>query len=76
MCHSQNLRRPLSVPCPTQCSGVVSTTLKIVHIVVHSHFDLVNWLQAQEASEPVSGPKTQMAVELIKNHLISVQQKT
>ena len=19
MCHSQNLRRPLSVPCPTQC---------------------------------------------------------
>ena len=20
MCHSQNLRRPLSVPCPTQCA--------------------------------------------------------
>jgi hypothetical protein len=30
---------------------------------------------ALEATEPVSEPVTQMAVELINNHLISVQQK-
>jgi AhpD family alkylhydroperoxidase len=39
------------------------------------HFDLVSWLLALEASELVSEPVTQMAVELINIHLISVQQK-
>jgi AhpD family alkylhydroperoxidase len=33
------------------------------------------WLLALEASELVSEPVTQMAVELINIHLISVQQK-
>ena len=55
--------------------GVVSSTLYIVQILVHSHFDLVSWLLALEATEPVSEPVTQMAVELINNHLISIQQK-
>ena len=48
-----------------------------IYILVHSHFDLVSLLLALEAtepvSEPVSEPVTQMAVELINNHLISVQ---
>ena len=34
---------------------------------------VVSWLLALEATEPVSEPVTEMAVELIKNHLISVQ---
>ena len=55
--------------------GVVSSTFKIVQILVHSHFDLVFWLLALEATEPVSEPVTQMAVELINIHLISAQQK-
>ena len=54
---------------------VVSSTFQIVH----SHFDLVSWLLALEAtepvSEPISKPVTPMAVELINNHLSSVQQK-
>ena len=54
---------------------VVSSTFKIVQILVHSHFDLVSWFLALEASEPVSEPVTQMAVELINIQLISVQQK-
>ena len=37
---------------------VVSSTLKIVQIIVHSHFDLVTWLLALEASEWVSEPVT------------------
>ena len=41
-------------------------------ILVHSHFDLVSWLLALEATEPVSELVTQMAVELINIHLISV----
>ena len=49
--------------------------IKVVQILVHSHFDLVSWLLALEATEPVSEPVTQMAVELIKIHLNSVQQK-
>ena len=43
----------------------------VVQILVHSHFDLVSSLLALEATEPV----TQMALELINNRLISVQQK-
>ena len=42
---------------------------------VHLHFDLVSSLLALEATEPVSEPVTQMAIELINIHLISGQQK-
>ena len=42
---------------------------QIVQILVDSHFDLVSSISALEATEPV----TQMAVELIHNHLISGQ---
>ena len=49
---------------------VISSTFSMVQILVHSHLDLVSWLLALEATEPV----TQMAVELIIIHLISVQQ--
>ena len=41
----------------------------------HFHFDLVSSLLALEATELVSEPVTQMALELINNHLISIQQK-
>ena len=41
-----------------------------------SHFELVSLVLALEAIEPVSEMVTQMAVELINNHLISVQQKS
>ena len=41
--------------------------------LVHSLFDLVSWLLALEATEPVSEPVTQMTVELTKIHLISVE---
>ena len=51
--------------------GVVSSTL----LIVYSHFDLTSWLLALEATEPVSEPVTQMAVELINIQIISVQQK-
>ena len=51
--------------------GVVSSTFQIVQILVQSYFELISLVLALEASEPV----TQMAVELINNHLISVQQK-
>ena len=54
---------------------IVSSTFQIVQILVQSHFELVSSVQALEATEPVSEPVTQMAVELINNHLISVQQK-
>ena len=37
--------------------------------------NLVSLLLAQESTEPVSELVTQMAVELINIHLISVQQK-
>ena len=40
-----------------------------------SHFDLVSLLLALEATELVSELVTQMAVELINNDFISVQQK-
>ena len=42
---------------------VVSLTFWIVQILVHLHFDLVSWLLALEATEPVSQPVTQMAVK-------------
>ena len=47
----------------------------VVQILVHSHFDLISLPLALEATELVSEPVTQMALELINNHLISVQQK-
>ena len=40
----------------------------IVKILVQSHFE-----QALEATEPVPETVTQMAVELINNHFVSVQ---
>ena len=43
--------------------------------VVHSHFDLVSSFLALEATEPVSELVSQMALEQINNHLISVKQK-
>ena len=58
----------------TRC-WLVSSIFQIVQILVHSHFDLVSWFLALEATEPVSEPVSQMAVELINIHLISVQQK-
>ena len=44
----------------------------VVQILVQSHFQLHSKF---EATELVSEPVTQMALELINNHLISVQQK-
>ena len=49
--------------------GMPSSKLKIVQIQVDSHFDLVSWLLALEATELVSEPVTQMAVELNNNYL-------
>ena len=47
----------------------------VVQILVDSHFELVSSLLALDATEPVSQPVTQLAVEMINIHLISVQQK-
>ena len=47
----------------------------VVQILVDSNFDLAIWLLALEATESVSGPITEMAVELVNIHLISVLQK-
>ena len=49
----------------------------LVQIIVHSYFELVIVcsLLDLEATETVSEPVTQMAVELRNIHLISVQQK-
>ena len=47
----------------------------VVQILVQSHFELVSSVLTLEATELVSEPVTQMTVELINNHLISVQQK-
>ena len=49
--------------------------LDIVQILVHSHFDLVSLLLTLEATELLSELVTQMALKLINNYLISVQQK-
>ena len=57
----------------TRTRWVVSSTFYIVQILVKSHFELVRSVLALEATEPVSEPLTQMAVEMINNHLISVQ---
>ena len=46
-----------------------------IYILDSSNFDLVSSLVALEATELVSEPVTQMALELKNNHLISVQQK-
>ena len=48
----------------------------VVQILVHSDFDLVGSLLALEATEPVSELVAQMALELINNHLIAVQQNS
>ena len=53
----------------------VNQGVGVVQILVLSQFDLVSLLLVLEATEPVSEPVTQMAVELINNHLISVHQK-
>ena len=53
-------------------SWVVSSTAEIL---VQSHFEPVSLVLALEATEPVSEPVTQMAVELTNIHNISVQQK-
>ena len=37
-------------------------------------FELFSSVLALKATEPVSEPVTQMAIELINNHLVSVQQ--
>ena len=52
-----------------RCYGIVSSTFEIVQILVQTHFDLVSLVLALEATEPVSEPVTQMAVELINNQL-------
>ena len=55
---------------------MVAFSLGLVFILDGSfNFDLVSLLLALEATEPESEPVTQMALELINNHLISVQQK-
>jgi hypothetical protein len=54
---------------------VVSSTFKIVQILDNLYFELVSSCLALEGTEPVSGTVTEMAVELINIHLISVQQK-
>ena len=46
---------------------VVPSTFQIVQILVQSNFELVSSVIALEATEPVSEPVTQMAVELINN---------
>ena len=45
---------------------VVSSTFQIFQILVQSHFELVSSVLALDATEPVSQPVSQMAVELIK----------
>ena len=42
--------------------------LVLVQILVQSHFELISLGLALEATELVSEPGTQMAVELINNH--------
>ena len=48
-----------------QSLWVVSSTFQIVQIPVQSHFELVNSVLALKATEPVSEPVTEMAIELI-----------
>ena len=53
---------------------IVSSTFLIVQILVESHFEQVSSVLALEVTERVSEPVTQLAVELINMHFISVQQ--
>ena len=53
----------------------INVNKTLVQILVQSHFELVSSIQALEATEPVSEPVTQMAVELINNHLIELLNK-
>ena len=46
----------------------------LVQILVNSHFNLVSWRLALEATETVFELVTQVAVELINIHFIYVQQ--
>ena len=46
-----------------------------IYILVQSHFELVSSVLALEATKPVSELVIQMVVELINNHVISIQQK-
>ena len=63
----------------TNALRVVSSTFEVVQTLVQSHFELVSSALAREATEPVAELVAelvaQMAVELINNHLISVEQK-
>ena len=54
-------RAPRCVALPNQ--RVVSSTFWIALILVQSHFELVSLVLGLEATEPVSEPVTQMAVE-------------
>ena len=54
---------------------LISSTFYIVQLLVQSHFELVSSILALDATETVSQPVTQMAVEMINIHLISVQPK-
>ena len=47
----------------------------ICYTRVQTYFDQVRWNLTLEATEPVSQLVTQMTVEMIKSHLILVQQK-
>ena len=47
----------------------------LAQILIHSYFELVSSLLALDATQSVSELVTQMAVEMINIHLISVQQK-
>ena len=43
MCHSQNLRRPLSVPCPTQCHRILIFSIVmgaeyLSYVKIHCYF--------------------------------------
>ena len=60
---------------PREENGLWSWGCFIYILDSSSHFELVSSVLALEATEPVSEPVNQMAVELINNHLISVQQK-
>ena len=52
---------------------LVSSTFKIVQSLVHSHFDLVSSVLGLDATEKVSQTLTEITVELINIHVISVQ---
>ena len=73
--YAHDSNAPTNVRCVLEFlpHGVVSSTFFIVQILVHSHFDLVSSFLAVEATESVSEPVTQMVLELINNHVISVQ---